>query len=198
MEKVQPEFRFLEQCRPGELIRLNLGDDRTEWAIAGQPGNALFPVLVLSGATAPHCLNAAADSGGNLKLHFQRAPALSYDHRYTLLPDLVGPCDVHSGPLFSTNGALILTGPVSVPNGGPNVSKAARFLRAEFPGVRPYVYFNLSSGGLSGYREGDPDRAAFGRWTLSLDQNESEKDRRLCVMQFAAAPPAASSKASTT
>jgi hypothetical protein len=197
MEKPQPKFKFLEQCSPCELIRLNI-DGGTEWAVVGQPGNALFPVLILGAATTPRCLNAAADNGGNLKLHFQRIPALSYGHDYTLLPNLVGPCEVYSGPLFSTNGALIITGPVSVPNGGPIVSKAAKFLRAEFPGIRPYVYFNLNSGGLSGEREGDLDRAAFGQWTLSLDQDESEKDQRLCVMQFTASSDEMSPKASTT
>jgi hypothetical protein len=196
MEMLKPEFKFLEQCGPVELICLNLVD-RTEWALVGHPGNGLFPVLVLSGATAPYCLNAAADGGGNLKLHFLRVPALSYGQRYTLLPNLAGPCDVYSGPLFSTNGALVTTGQVSVPNGGPIVSKAASFLRAEFPGVRPYVYFNLSSGDLSGEREGDLDRAAFGHWTLSLDQNESEQNQRLRVMQFTAAAAVTSSDAST-
>jgi hypothetical protein len=34
MEMLQPEFKFLEKCRPLELIRVNL-EGRTEWALAG-------------------------------------------------------------------------------------------------------------------------------------------------------------------
>ena len=52
MGKLQPEFKFLEDCQPAELIRVNLGE-KTEWALVGQPGNGLFPVLVLTGEDAP-------------------------------------------------------------------------------------------------------------------------------------------------
>jgi hypothetical protein len=53
MEKLQPEFKFLESCQPGELLRLNLGE-QTQWALTGQSGNGLFPVIVLTGCTSLH------------------------------------------------------------------------------------------------------------------------------------------------
>jgi hypothetical protein len=124
MEKLEPEFKFLEQCRPVELIRLNM-EERTEWALVGRPGNALFPVLMLSGEDAPRCFNAAADAGGNLKVHFLRVSALSYGHAYALLPNLAGPCNVHDGRLFSANGALIITGPISAGTAAPTVTKGS-------------------------------------------------------------------------
>ena len=73
----------------------------------------------------PRCINAADDAGGNLKIHFVRVPTLSYGRAYILEPELAGPCDVHHGPLFDAQGALIVTGPVSIPSGGPTLTKAA-------------------------------------------------------------------------
>jgi hypothetical protein len=188
MEKVQLEFKFLETCQPSELVRLNLGD-RTEWAIVGRPSNALFPVLVLTGEDAPRCLNAAADSGGNLKLHFQRVPTLSYGHGYTLLPELAGPCDVSDGPLFSAHGALIIVGFGAAQAKGPIVAADRRLLRIKFDGGRPFVFFDLNGGHLTGTPDGNLDRAAFGKWSLLLDENPNDTKGKLPITQFSAGSP---------
>ncbi len=185
MEKMQPEFKFLEDCQPCELVRLNLGD-QTQWALTGQPGNGLFPVIVLTGDDSPRCINAATDAGGNLKIHFIRVPTLSYDRAYSLLPDLAGPCDVHDGPLFSANGALIITGPVTAGSVGPILIEGATFLRVKFSGGRGYVHFDLTSGRFSGAPEGNQSRAAFGNWTLLLNDNVCEREQYLRVKQFSA------------
>jgi hypothetical protein len=44
-----PKFKLLDECSPGELIRINLGEDRTEWALKGQVQGAseVLPVFVL-------------------------------------------------------------------------------------------------------------------------------------------------------
>ena len=184
MEKLEPEFKFLETCQPLELLRINLGE-QTEWGLTGRAGNGLFPVLVLSGEDAPRCFNAAEDPGGNLKIHFLRAPTLSYGHAYTLVPDLAGPCDVYEGPLFSAHGALVVTGPISVGSQGHPLSNARKLLRVKFAN-RPYVHFDLLTGALRGAPEGNQDRAAFGRWVLLLNHEANDPKKQLCVMQFSA------------
>jgi hypothetical protein len=66
------------------------------------------------------------------------------------------------------------------------IAKGSEFLRAKSAVGGPYIYFDLNTGRLSGSLEGSRDRAAFGRWTLLLNNKVAEIEDHLCVRKYLA------------
>jgi hypothetical protein len=100
------ELKMLAQCDPADLVRINLSH-ATEWAIVGARSQIEFPLVVVTGNDAPRVVQMLGDLG--LQSAFDTAPVLSYGKTYILHELRDAPCDVHGGPIFEQNGALIFT-----------------------------------------------------------------------------------------
>lgn len=81
-EKVLPKAKWLEECKPGELIRGAIHRE-TEWAIVAIGNQQYFPVVILTGPRAPYWLNAW--SPGNLGV--PSIVCLSYGMDFRVIPD---------------------------------------------------------------------------------------------------------------
>jgi hypothetical protein len=99
-----PSLKFLEDCKPRDLIRINLGN-RTEWGLVGTKSERILLVCVLSGPGAPYLFDAAGYMG-MVKPEYDDA-VLWYDKAYSLRPDHAAPCDVNSGSLFDLHGTML-------------------------------------------------------------------------------------------
>jgi hypothetical protein len=166
-----PSFKFLEDCVPRDLVRINLGD-RTEWALVGTKNERLLLVCILSGNDAPYLFDAAGYMGPVKPEHDN--PVLWYGRAYSLLPDHAGACNVNSGPLFGVHGTMFHS---EVDSG------SSLFLCCRFPerGDKK-AYYNIETGNFSGEPGGM--RASFGRWALRLDKTITETEEPMVVAQF--------------
>jgi hypothetical protein len=149
------KFKKLLECKPGELVRINLGD-RTEWAIVAKRVPTITPVVVLSGEGAPYTINAEDDAG--LKDEFADRAVLSWGSEYSLgIGDVhFSHCDVHDGILFGRNGSLILT-------------DGEKYLRC-YDHRRQPRFLCIGTGELRS-EIGTKNRAAFGEWHLWLNKD---------------------------
>ena len=141
-------FAFLKDCKPLDLVRVNLGT-RSDIALVGEVEDRNFQALVvLSPDRTPSAVNLRPH--GQIDKPFAAHQALSYGGNYVFGPHYIDLCDVATGPLFQTAGAYILAG-------------EERFLAVEAP-EKQLKYFNLDTGKLQDEPMGG--RAAFGWWAL--------------------------------
>jgi hypothetical protein len=172
---ISTQFKMLRDCKPGELVRLMVGGE-TQWAIVGRSLSMLFPVLILN--EQPYCLNAFEDKTDAIQLELERYAVLSYGDGYKLIPDHTGYCQVGSGALFETGGALILQG--QLPNG---TGLSGRYLRTfPFQPSKPAYYFELDTGLALGEPRGN--RAAFAKWVLYLKADDQDGRDLIIVKEF--------------
>jgi hypothetical protein len=147
MSEFQIRFALITECKPLELIRLNI-KDVTAWAIVGKRENANLLIGVLTGENAPYVLNVFNDWGSIPE--YENVVAV-YGPDYVLTPNHAGPCDIMDGPLFSAKGSVVL-------------AESESFLTLNFPGRKDAAYLNLETGSFSTGPGGG--RAAFKQWTL--------------------------------
>jgi hypothetical protein len=161
---VSCQFKTIAQCHPGELIRSNILV-RDRFAIVGRRQTGLFPILILDESLEPCWFNGAAPGSSALVIELEQQYVLSYGKAYSLEPDHNGVCDIGDGPLFQTNGAFIVQGPLN--------GLVDRYIRAECSQRnKPTSYFDLGTGEVHG--EPGAYRAAFASWTLSLLDSDGE------------------------
>jgi hypothetical protein len=134
-----PSFKFLEDCKPRDLVRINLGD-RTEWALVGTKNDHMVLICVVTGQGAPYLFDAAAGYIGTVKPEYDN-PVLWYGQDYSFRPDHAGPCDVNAGPLFGLHGTMLQS---------DANTKSTLFLCCAFPerGTKK-AYYNIESGNFS-------------------------------------------------
>jgi hypothetical protein len=146
-----PLFEFVKDCKPGDLLRVKI-DDASEFAILGaSEGRGLLALVVLKNDEPPFTINLL--ESGHIDGDFETYAALVYG-KYEILPDHSDRCEIGTGPLFTTAGALVLTedGPTLVVT-----MKTSKDLR----------YFDLTTWKLRGEPGGK--RAAFKAWSLWHD-----------------------------
>lgn len=101
---VKPQIKLLQDCKPLELIRMNV-EGVTSWAIVGQRvSDNQMPILVLTEDA--YCLE-ASDQINGIRDELN-SPALSYGE-FAIGPLHDADCNVFNGPLFSTPRSLVIT-----------------------------------------------------------------------------------------
>jgi hypothetical protein len=100
------EFKYLEHCEPGDLIRLRLSA-KTQWAIVGQrTSNNYLPLVTIE--EKPSCLN-VSDQIGGVKDDFNRVAVLHYGS-FDIEPDHRESCEVGPGTaLLLKPGSFLIT-----------------------------------------------------------------------------------------
>jgi hypothetical protein len=158
-----PRFGTFDECDPGELMRMQIAENRTEWVLKGRlegPPQMLL-VFVLSGArtqnptSSPYFFEVTNSDALRKQL-----PVLSYGLHYHFVPDHLGPCDLISGTIFDAVGSLVLSGP-------------ERFIGGWFRDAK--LYYNINTGLVEQSITEHRRCAAFLRWTLWLDLPDEEK-----------------------
>ena len=146
-------FEFLNNCKPGELLRVKI-EDVAEFAILGaNQGQGLRALVVLRDHAPPFAINLLLESD-RLNGDFETYAALVYG-KCEILPDHSHRCEIGTGPLFTKVGAIVLS-----ENGSKSLVVAAKTggsLR----------YFDLTDWRLRGEPGGQ--RAAFKTWSLWHD-----------------------------
>jgi hypothetical protein len=162
-----PKLVTLDECSSGELVRIKLGENQTEWALkAHVPGAAeVLPIFVLPSAADPYCFDAFHSA-----LLRERQPVLSYGRSYCFAADHSKRCELVSGSLFDAVGSLILSG-------------SDRFIWGWFRNRSSKAFYNIDSGELR-WNAPINDGAAFGDWTLWL--NSSDGSAAVRVVKFSA------------
>jgi hypothetical protein len=142
-------FEFVNNCKPGDLLRVKI-EDVAEFAILGaNEGHALRAIVVLKDNEPPFAINLL--QSGRIDGDFETYAALVYG-KFEILPDHSDRCEIGTGSLFSKVGALVFA-----ENGSRSLvvtAKTSKNLR----------YFNLTSWKLQGEPGGQ--RAAFKTWSL--------------------------------
>jgi hypothetical protein len=174
-----PSFRFLEDCKARDLIRIDLGG-RTEWALVRTKNEWIVLVCVVTEQGAPYLFDAAAGHMGTVKQEYDN-PVLWYGQDYSLRPDHAGPCDVNAGPLFGLQGTMLQS--------DVNTTSTL-FLCCAFPerGTK-MAYYNIGNGTFSAEPGGS--RASYGGWSLCLDKAITATKEPVAVTQFLASAPTA-------
>jgi hypothetical protein len=176
-----PSFKLFDECSPGDLIRmrLNVSEDRTEWALKGRFDGSppLVPVFVLPRVSTepPYFL----DIAGNVALR-EQLPLLSYGRHYDFAPDHLGPCDLISGPISEAIGSFIL-------------SDSERFICGWLRSKSVKIYYNIDTGLVQDSLPGQARRAAFKQWMLWLDIPDEERrdeERRIRIIDYGSASDA--------
>lgn len=156
-----PSFRFVRDCKPGELLRVKI-EDAAEFAIMGAPqGQALCALIVLRDNEPPFAINLL--ESGSIDGDFGTYAALVCG-KWEFLVNQSDRCEIGVGPLFTKVGALVLS----------EDGSTSLVVRARTGGS--LRYFNLKTWKLDGERGGQ--RAAFKTWSLwhgSLTQPASSE-----------------------
>lgn len=100
--KTKPQLKFLEHCKPGELVRGKFFD-KTEWVLIANRNNDLQNVVLFADNQPPRGFNAF--SRGEI----MQVSCLSYGDKLRIVPAYEGPCDVGFGLQADIPGQLILT-----------------------------------------------------------------------------------------
>jgi len=145
-------FEFVNNCKPGDLLRVKI-EDAAEFAILGaNEGRALRALVVLKNNEPPFAINLL--ESGHIDGDFETYAALVYG-KCEILPDQSDRCEIGAGPLFTNVGALVFT-----EDGSRSLVVAAKTGKA-------LRYFDLRSWTLRGEPGGQ--RAAFKTWSLWHD-----------------------------
>jgi hypothetical protein len=183
-----PTLKTLDYCAAGDLVRVNLGDGTTLWALKGKSEEPeLVALLILAGGTAnpaPYAINVTTNNAMRTRL-----PSLSYGRHYRLVPNHCAPCDVAHGAVPGPLGALI-------------ISDAGRFLRAELHRTSTRIFYNVDNGSVSVHNIpfSIVATAAISAWSIWLDPPDgslppfssvsTELTRQFCIARFSTATPA--------
>jgi hypothetical protein len=146
--------KFLEHCKPGELVRARFGPN-VEWGIVGYEGansQQQRRVVVISGDNSPWCLNPEDAVSA----------CLSYGREYDLLPEYGGPCEVFNaqGPAFAHAGMLVY----ACPSAGTGTTDSYLIARATGR-FESLIFLNLEQFRVIGSEPGG-NRAGFKRWSI--------------------------------
>jgi|SRR5208337_4042096 len=142
-------FEFVNNCKPGDLLRLKI-EDVAEFAILGaNEGHGLRALVVLKDNEPPFAINLL--ESGRIDGDFETYAALVYG-KFEILPDHSSLCEIGAGPLFTKVGALVLA------------EDDSRSLVVKAKTGKSLRYFDLTSWKLRGEPSGQ--RAAFKTWSL--------------------------------
>jgi hypothetical protein len=145
-------FAFVNDCKPGDLLRVKI-EDAAEFAILGaNQGHSLRALVVLKDNEQPFAINLL--ESGRIDGDFETYAALVYG-KCEILPDHSDRCEIGTGPLFKKLGALVLA-----EDGSRSIVVAAKT-------GKNLRYFDLTSWKLLGEPGGQ--RAAFKTWSLWHD-----------------------------
>jgi hypothetical protein len=151
-EAMKLSFEFVNNCKPGDLLRVKV-EDAAEFAILGaNEGHSLRALVVLKDNEPPFAINLL--ESGRIDGDFETYAALVYG-KWEILPDHSDRCEIGTGPLFTKVGALVLA------EGG-----SRSLVVAGKTGKSPR-YFDLTSWKLR--EEPGGQRAAFKTWSLWHD-----------------------------
>jgi hypothetical protein len=154
-------FEFLNNCKPGDLLRVKIGDV-AEFAILGaNQGQGLRALVVLKENVPPFAINLL--ESGRVDGDFESYAVLVYG-KCEILPDHSDSCEIGTGPLFTRAGALVIAD-----DGSRSLAVAAKTSSS-------LRYFDLTIWKLRGEPGGQ--RAAFKTWSLwhdSLAQSTPSK-----------------------
>jgi|SRR5712671_1465220 len=148
MSKTSSEFGFLDKCEAGQLVRVKIGSIG-EWAIVGARDRPIFPLVVLTGADSPYCINLYQN--GHIDGDFDTYAVLKCGTDYEIVPDHAGPCEIGVGQMFKRAGSLVL-------------ADTDRYLVVGQRGQQPTRYFDIATGKLRGEPGGNT--AWYAGWTL--------------------------------
>jgi len=99
-------FEFVKDCKPGNLLRVKIGDT-AEFAILGaNEGHGLRVLVLLKDNEPPFAINLL--ESGRMDGDFETYAALKYG-KCEILPNHTDRCEIGVGPLFTKVGALVLT-----------------------------------------------------------------------------------------
>jgi hypothetical protein len=144
-------FEFVNNCKPGDLLRMKI-EDTAEFAILGaNQGPGLRALVVLKDNEPPFAINLLESS--RIDGDFETYAALVYG-KCEILPDHADRCEIGIGPLFMKVGSLVLA------DGSKSLVVAAKTGKS-------LRYFDLTSWKLLGEPGGQ--RAAFKTWSLWHD-----------------------------
>jgi hypothetical protein len=143
-------FAFLNDCKPGELLRVKI-EDAAEFAILGaKQGNALQALVVLKESEPPFAINLL--ESGHMDGDFDTHAALRYG-TFEILPEHTERCEIGVGPLFTKVGSLVLSD-----------DSMSLVVQGKGKSLR---YFDLATAMLGGEPGGST--AAFKAWSLWHD-----------------------------
>jgi hypothetical protein len=148
MSQTPYEFGFLEECEARQLVRVKI-EESGEWAIVGARDRPLFPLVVLTGADAPYCINLYQN--GHIDGDFDTYAVLKCGTDYEIVPDHTGPCEIGVGQKLKRSGSFVL-------------ADASQYLLVGTRGQKGTRYFDILTGKLHGEPGGST--AWFAGWTL--------------------------------
>jgi hypothetical protein len=99
-----PKFEYLGNCKPGELVRLKVGDESRWGIMCSRAGHHVAPVLILS-ATEVKTVNIMEE--GRITGDFDRIPVLVYGKDYMIEPDHSGPITLVAGEMAKIPGRIL-------------------------------------------------------------------------------------------
>jgi hypothetical protein len=141
-------FEFVNNCKPGDLLRVKI-EDVAEFAVLGaSQGAGLRALVVLKDNEPPFAINLL--ESGRIDGDFDTYAALVYGE-WEILPDHSDRCEIGTGLLFTKVGALVL-------------GEDSRFLVVAAKTGKSVRYFDLTSWKLLGEPGGQ--MAAFKTWSL--------------------------------
>jgi hypothetical protein len=104
MDALFPRLGYLADCKPGELVRLKVGDE-TRWGIkCARVGQQHEPVLILSSA---EIKTVNIRQGGGITGDFDAIPVLVYGTDYIVEPDQSGPITLVAGDAKEIPGRIV-------------------------------------------------------------------------------------------
>jgi hypothetical protein len=147
-EAMALSFEFVNNCKPGDLLRVKI-EDTAEFAILGaNEGHGLRALVVLKNNEPPFAINLL--ESGRIDGDFESYAALVYG-KCEILADHTDRCELGIGPLFKKVGSLVFA----------DDSKSLVVAAKSGKSLR---YFDLTSWTLRGEPGGQ--RAAFKTWSL--------------------------------
>lgn len=148
------ELKTFSDIAPKSLIRLNIQDDRTLWAIAGARSENAWWFCTFGDDSVPACFNAMGGAG--IKMAYEDSIVLDYGPEFEVNPSHNETVNVMSGPLFDKAGVLVQT-------------SAGMFIKCSID-TKPSPsdgYFSLDTGTV--VTRLPTKRAAFAIWQVLLD-----------------------------
>jgi hypothetical protein len=164
---VHPEIKAFENCQRPSLVRMNIGGSAS-FTFLGLERTAFLPAFTLGTDGRWQVHNLSNDWG--ILSEFENATVVDFGNKFEIRPDYSASCQIKTGELFHTSGAVIRTGD--------------QFLLAAHAPKNfrdPIVYLELGTGRYSGEPGGQ--KVAFSSWSLHTSP-EAEK----ALFSFVALP----------
>jgi hypothetical protein len=149
MAPFKPQFKFIGDCAPGELVRMRTGEQETSWAIYCAAQSRFVHCAAVLGAGGATAVNLYDQ--GQLARDFATIPVLAYGNGYAIAPDHGGPVTIMTRETPKIPGAILQ-------------AKGDYFLMTKMEsGSFDYLLLDGSGKILS---EPGGERAIYGRWRL--------------------------------